>query len=92
MTKTSGLMKILEGAHVLGDDGLRDYHVAQRVKNANRKRKDLLGSRFLAVRQELKNYRVMVSLTDDDVRIYRPDTRQEYFLSRGLVAVRKEVA
>lgn len=81
MSRTAELLKLLDGSHVMDEDGLRNYHVAKRVVNANRKPKALLGSRLTAVRQELKNYRVMVSIRDNDIRVYRPDTNQEWYLS-----------
>jgi hypothetical protein len=79
VTKVSQLLKVIEGAHVLGTDGLRDYHTAKRVINSNRIA--LAGKRFATIRAELKNHHVIVSLNDDyTIRVYRPDTQSEMVL------------
>ena len=81
-SKVGELTKLLKGAHVMGDNastGLAAYHAAAACINATRKRG--VGAQFIAIRQALNSYRVVVSLADDDrIRIYRPDTGQEMFL------------
>ena len=52
------IAEVLDGAHVLGKDGLRDYHKARAVRDLKR-RKGI--DRLAATRAELKNYRVQVN-------------------------------
>ncbi len=75
-SRISILTNILVGSHIM--DPLYGYHAARECVNANR----MVGAerRFMAIRAATKNYRVMVSLTDAGIRIYRPDTNQEYIM------------
>ena len=52
------IAEVLDGAHVLGKDSLREYHKARAVQDLKR-RKGI--DRLAAVRKELKNYRVQVN-------------------------------
>ena len=65
MSKIGTLTAFLEGMHVMGRDGLRDYHVARLVVNASRKRD--LSDRLAAAKVALRNHRVTVSIWCDDV-------------------------
>jgi hypothetical protein len=52
------IAEVIDGAHVLGKDGLRDYHKARTVRDLKR-RKGI--DRLAATRTELKSYRVQVN-------------------------------
>jgi hypothetical protein len=82
LSKIEQVTRLLKGSHVMGDTpntGLAAYHDAKACVNAMRR----VGweRRFTIIRQHTKNYRVMVSLNDNGIRIYRPDTQQEMILS-----------
>ena len=78
MSKLSIVRELIGGSHVMGEDGLRDYHAARAVINATRRRDP-----FPAIREALKNHRVMVSYDGQGiVRIFRPDTGQKWFSGR----------
>jgi hypothetical protein len=79
MTLNDKIGGIIRGTHVVSEDGLRDYHRIQAVKDAMRKRDRF--ERFVGIKTELKNYRVMVNFTaDDKARIFNPETNQEVIL------------
>lgn len=70
---------IIRGEHVLGDDGLRDYHKIQAVKSDMRIRDRFV--RMASIKATLNPYRVMVSLTaDEKVRVYAPSKQLEILL------------
>lgn len=76
MTLTAQIKQLIEGAHCMGSDSLKDYHVAQETKSALRKQNFV--ERFYAVKNALHTYRVMVTIKDGSkIRIYRPETHQE---------------
>lgn len=82
MSKVAQISGILKGCHVMGDTpqlGLAAYHDAKACVNAMRR----VGwdRRFRVIRDRTKNYRVIVSLTDGGIRLFRPDTRQELVLT-----------
>jgi len=85
VSKISQVYAILQGAHVISDNPLTGYHAARACMNGNRK----VGveRRFAAIRAVTKNFRVMVSIVDDEqgfrnsVRLYRPDTKQEFIFT-----------
>ncbi len=73
------IRKVIDGEHVMGEDGLRDYHKVETVKSDLRIRDRRI--RFLSVKSVLAPYRVMVSLTaDEKVRIYSPSKQLEVIL------------
>ena len=69
MSKIGTLAAFLDGMHVLGRDGLRDYHAARLTMNAGRKRD--LESQCAAVKSALKNHRVTVCIWAGDVAVRR---------------------
>jgi len=77
-SKISTITAILNGAHVMGEDGLKAYHDARSVRNAMLRvgRQRQLG----AVIQAIKNYRVTASYNDTGIRLYRAATQQELVL------------
>ena len=80
MSKTQEIMQVIENAHYMGENGLRDYHVAQAVKSALCKPNFV--ERFYAVKSALHAYRVSVTIGDNQsIRIYRHDTSQELIFS-----------
>lgn len=74
-SKVHNILGVIEGSHVQGPDGLRDYHTARQVRDSMRKSN--LAERFSSIRQALKNHRVTVSLDGEQIRIHRPETGQE---------------
>jgi len=61
ISKIEQICELLRGQHVMGDqDGLREYHAAKRVRDANRKRDNF--DRFQAMKRALKNYHVRCEL------------------------------
>ena len=70
-TLTKQIMAVLEGSAYLGPDGLRDYHRANAVKAALR-RKDP-HSRLSGVREALNQYRVSAWLTESNEIVLRKD-------------------
>jgi hypothetical protein len=77
MSKIGAICNLLNGAHVLETDALHDYHVAREIRNAAR---CPLSKRASIVRLALHPYRVVVSVRDDKVRIYRPDLEREILI------------
>ena len=63
MSLTVKIMSVLHGSAYLGDDGLRDYHRAQAVKAALRRREP--SARLAGVREALSQYRVTAWLRED---------------------------
>lgn len=64
MSKVEQILKVIEGSHVMGSNGLRDYHAARLARDANRC--GTTESRFIAMRKALKNHRVTVKLVYND--------------------------
>lgn len=58
MSKLSEILEVIKGSHVMGENGLRDYHAARAARDANRC--GTTDSRFEAMRKALKNHRVTV--------------------------------
>ena len=80
-SKVSQVTDILKGAHVMGDtpqQGLAAYHDAKACVNAMRR----VGQdrQFREIRQVTKNYHVIVSMTPEGIRIFRPDNKAELIL------------
>ncbi len=69
MSKVGKLTAFLEGLHVMGRNGLRDYHAAAAAVNANRKRDTL--DKLAAVKAALKNHRVTVKVRCGDISVTR---------------------
>jgi hypothetical protein len=79
MTLTDKIGNVIRGEHVMGDDGLRDYHRIQAVKSDMRIRDRFI--RFASIKATLNPYRVMVSFTaDEKVRVYAPSKQVEVIL------------
>ena len=79
MTLNGQLGSILRGEHVMGEDGLRDYHKIQAVKNAMRVRDRFV--RFNHIKAVLHPYHVTVSLLEDErVRVWAPAKQTEVIL------------
>jgi uncharacterized protein len=76
--KTEVIKAVLEGAHVMGSNGLQDYHTAQAIKAACRKQDSVI--KFMTIRTAIKNYNLMVSLQGDCTRIWNPSTQTEVTL------------
>jgi hypothetical protein len=78
MSKVGSLTDLIAGSHVMGENGLRDYHVAAAAIKALRLR--AFSERLNAIRVALKNHRVQVSYDDQGViRVFRPDRGAELF-------------
>jgi hypothetical protein len=77
-SKVGNLTDLIHGSHVMGSTPLGDYHAAKAAVNASRKQD--LGAKRTAIASALKNHRVMVSISGDKVRVYRPDQNKEYML------------
>ena len=75
-SKVSQVTDILRGAHVMGDTSV--WHDAKACVNAMRR----VGRdrQFREIRQVTKNYRVIVSMTPEGIRIFRPDNKAELIL------------
>ena len=75
-SKVSQVTDILRGAHVMGDTLV--WHDAKACVNAMRR----VGRdrQFREIRQVTKNYRVIVSMTPEGIRIFRPDNKAELIL------------
>ena len=54
------IQEVIGGQHVMGADGLTDYHAARKVRDCKRVRDR--SERVSAMKRALKNYRVTVSL------------------------------
>jgi hypothetical protein len=81
MTLNERIGSVIDGHHVMGQDGLGDYHTVQRVKKAMRKHQPSM--RYVAIKQALKNYRVIVTQTPEPVRkvrVFCPATQAEVVL------------
>jgi hypothetical protein len=81
VSKIAEIRNFIDGAHVLGKDGLRDYHTAERVRNALRIRSS--NERFEKIKSALHAYRVTVLLISCDpcqIRIRRNDQNKEIVL------------
>ncbi len=82
MTKNEQYRRLIDGTHCMSNtpgDGLRDYWTVQAVKGAARV-KDAV-ERLMAIRKAVKNYRVMVNLTEDErVRIFNPESKDEVLI------------
>lgn len=59
------IRRLIDGAHVMGPDGLRDYHAAAAAVNACRKHD--FSARLAGVRKALKNYNVQVFARDNGI-------------------------
>jgi PHP family Zn ribbon phosphoesterase len=57
-SKIEQILRVIRDAHVMGSNGLRDYHAARLARDANRC--GTSESRFDAMRKALKNHRVTV--------------------------------
>ena len=75
-SKVSQVTDILKGAHVMGDTLV--WHDAKACVNAMRR----VGRdrQFSEIRRATKNYRVIVSMTPEGIRIFRPDNKAELIL------------
>lgn len=71
----SGIRKFIDGAHVLGEDGLRDYHAAAAVRDARRIKSEV--KRFTTIKSILHPYRITVSPEGPYVRLRRNDNNAE---------------
>ena len=69
MSKIGTLTAFLKGMHVMGDNGLRDYHAAKLAVNAGRKRG--IEAQCAAVKIALNNHRVTVCIWAGDVCVRR---------------------
>lgn len=70
MNMTQTIMAAIKGTAYMGDDGLRDYHKAQAVKAALRRKNPR--HRLSGVREALNQYRVSAWLTDNEqIRLVR---------------------
>lgn len=79
MTLNDKIGNLIRGEHVMGEDGLRDYHRIQAVKSQMRIRDPFI--RYASIKDTLKNYRVMVNFTaDDKTRIFSPSKQKEVIL------------
>lgn len=58
-SKVEQILSTIRNTHVMGTDGLRDYHCARLARDANRC--GTTDSRFDAMRKALKNHRVTVA-------------------------------
>jgi aminoglycoside N3'-acetyltransferase len=76
MSKLAKIRNLIDGTHVMGNDPLRDYHAASKVRDASRIR-DVV-RRFMTIKSTLHPYRVTVSWSaqGEDVTIRRNDTQQ----------------
>ena len=54
------IQEVIGGQHVMGADGLQDYHASRKVRDCKRIRDR--SERIAAMKRALKNYRVTVSL------------------------------
>lgn len=81
-TLNDSIGAVIAGQHVMGVDGLRDYHAVQAVKAvkaAKRIKSDV--ARYMAIQKSLKNWRVLVSFTvDERIRIMSYATQAEVIL------------
>jgi hypothetical protein len=77
-SKVEQILAVIRNSHVMGEDGLRDYHAARAARDANRK--GTTQARFSAMKTALKNHRVTVSLDSGmgTIRIRNNETRAEY--------------
>ena len=78
-SKIEQIRSLIDGTHVMGDlNGLREYHAARAVRDANRC--GTTDSRFAAMRKALKNYRVSVTREpgSSTIRIRNHATGAEY--------------
>ena len=71
----AGIRKFIDGAHVLGEDGLRDYHAAASIRDARRIK--AAEKRFTAIKTILHPYRVTVSPEGPYIRMRRNDNQAE---------------
>lgn len=71
----TGIRKFIDAAHVLGEDGLRDYHAAAAVRDARRIKSEV--KRFATIKHILHPYRITVSPEGPYVRLRRNDTNTE---------------
>lgn len=79
MSKIETLTRLIEGAHVMGADGLQAYYDARRVRNALLKHEPI--ARTMEIQKALKNYRVGVFHTcNGRTRILNYDTKAEVTL------------
>ena len=79
MTLNDKIGNIIRDTHVMGADGLREYHAIQAVKSDMRIRDRFI--RFASIKATLKNYRVMVNFTGDNkARIFNTETKTEVIL------------
>jgi hypothetical protein len=76
--KLRNILNLIQGTHCLGEDGLRDYHAAKEVRDAARCK--FIVTRFARISEALRPYNVMVSRTDNRVRIFKPTTQEEMYL------------
>lgn len=67
--KTESIMAVIKGSAYLAADGLQDYHAAQAVKAALRRKDPTY--RLSGVREALRQYRVSAWLQDDGKIVLR---------------------
>lgn len=77
-SKIGTVCDLITGASQFREDGLHDYHVAREIVNAGRCRS--LGRKFAIIRLALNSYRIMVSIREEQIRLYRPDTQTEVLI------------
>ena len=77
-SKIEQILGVIRDSHVMGVDGLRDYHAARAARDANRC--VTTQARFSAMRRALKDHRVQVTLDTGlgVIRIRNAETGKEY--------------
>ena len=69
MSQIGKLTAFVTGLHVMGKDGLRDYHAAKAALDANRRRD--MGDKVAGIKHALKNHRVTVGVWCGAVTVRR---------------------
>lgn len=78
-SKIQQLTALLKGSHYISETGLTAYYGAREAINGNRCA--TTERRYSAVKTALKNFRVMVTMSDNTIRVYRADTQKEFLFT-----------